>query len=103
MRQIECRKVENCFAGNHIYEYRLSVRLIEAFILALGAVGTLTFHRNFPRPFFKVVLADGATVKGVLNDTVMKVQYPDDDPKTSKAQFETILEELLERQSKEME
>jgi len=103
MKQVECKKVENCFGGTHIYEYRLHSKMSEEFIRGFGTLGVLTFYRNFPRPFFKVVLANGITVKGVLNDIVIKVQYPDSDPQTSKQQFEKLLSELLHRQSADME
>jgi hypothetical protein len=96
MMRAEGRKVENCFASTHMYEYCLPKRISEAVVQEFAAFGVVTFHKNFPRPFFKVIFTDGTTVKGVLHDSIIKVQYPDNDPQTSKQQFEEILEEILQ-------
>ncbi|MBP1764072.1 MAG: hypothetical protein H6Q65_1130 [Firmicutes bacterium] len=103
MKRVECKKVENCFASTQMYEYRLPRKLTEEMICELGKNGKLTFHRNFPRPFFKLILADGTTVKGILHDTVVKAQYQDQKPQAGKQQFEDLLEELLNRQGKDTE
>ena len=95
MERVECKKVENCFGGTHIYEYRFNRRMSEDLIRNFAAFGLLTFHKNFPRPFFKVILSDGTVIKGVLNDTVIKVQFPDEDPQSKKQQFEKLVEQIF--------
>lgn len=96
MRWVECKRVENCFVSTHMYAYYLDIKISEEFVQAFTAFGVLAFYKNFPRPFFKVILTDGTTVKGVLNDTVIKAQYPDNDPQKSKQNFEKLLDKLLQ-------
>ncbi|MFA6849258.1 MAG: hypothetical protein WCS30_02815 [Selenomonadaceae bacterium] len=97
MMRVECKKVENCFVSTHMYAYYLDMKISEEFVQAFSAFGVVVFHKKFPRPFFKVTLTNGTTIKGVLNDTVIKAQYPDNDPQTSKQVFEKLLDELLQR------
>jgi hypothetical protein len=98
MTQFDCKKVENCFGAATIYEYRLPVAASEEFVTWFGAIGSLKIHRNFPRPFFQASLSDGTTVKGVLADSVIKVDFPKNAPQDSKDKFEIFLEEMLNRQ-----
>ena len=96
MKQYECKKVENCFGGAHIYEYRVGRKFTEDLINLFSTIGSLKFHKNFPRPFFQVTRSDGTTIKGVLGDTVIKVSFPVTEPQLSKQDFEKFLNELLD-------
>ncbi|MBP2663308.1 MAG: hypothetical protein H6Q71_1256 [Firmicutes bacterium] len=98
MQQYECKKVENCFSGAHIYEYRLTIKVKEEFIEGFADSSSIKYHRNFPRPCFQVELSDGTTIKGVISDTVIRVNFPASNPQESKANFEIVLEDLLEQQ-----
>ncbi|WP_371380657.1 hypothetical protein [Sporomusa aerivorans] len=95
MNHFKWKKVENCFGGANVYEYRLAVRIDEALLACFGGLGSLTCHRNFPRPFFQTTLADGTSFKGVINDSVIKVSFPDGDAATSKNSFDNLLAEML--------
>lgn len=95
MTQYEAKKVENCFGGSNIYEYRLGIRADERFLEAIGTIGTLKIFRNFPRPFFQTVLADGTTVKGVIADRIIKVNFATSNPAESKQKFEIVLAQLI--------
>ena len=87
----QCRKKENCFSGAQVYEYRLLDGLNAALLEVLGAAGDLTVKKNFPRPFFQVVLEDGTVVNGILQDNVMKVVFPEADWQESRLRWEQWL------------
>ena len=97
MKQVECKKVENCFSGTHVYEYRLPSKAREEFIKGFAALGSIKYHKNFPRPFFQATLTDGTTIKGIIADSVIKVSFPNSNPQESKASFEIFLEDLLQQ------
>lgn len=97
MKQVEWKKVENCFSGTNVYEYRLPVKANEEFINQFCTAGSVKYFRKFPRPFFKADLDDGITLKGVLADSVIKVSFPEQDPAGCKQKFERLLEELIEQ------
>ena len=97
MKHFEWKKVENCFGGANVYEYRLTVRIDEALLDSFGSIGVLTCHRSFPRPFFQTILADGTAFKGVINDVIIKVSFPGVDAAENKNRFEKLLAELLEK------
>ncbi|MDF2571296.1 MAG: hypothetical protein K0R55_2900 [Sporomusa sp.] len=95
MKQVEWKKVENCFSGTNVYEYRLPIKVDDGFINCFSTYGSVKYFRNFPRPFFKADFADGIVVKGVLTDSVIKVSFPDQDPQGCKQKFDRLLEELI--------
>lgn len=98
MKKYECKKIENCFSGTHIYEYRLPLKVKEEIIECFGAFGSIKYYTNFPRPCFQVVTKNGTTIKGVITDSVIKVSFLAGNPQESKEQFELFLEELLRNQ-----
>ncbi|WP_094607077.1 hypothetical protein SPSIL_029940 [Sporomusa silvacetica DSM 10669] len=99
MKQYECKKVENCFSSANIYEYRLPIKAKEEFIECFAPLGVIKYHKNFPRPCFQASLTDGATIKGIIADSVIKVSFPDSNPQECKANFEIFLEDLLKKQT----
>ena len=99
MKQYDCRKVENCFSGANIYEYRLRIKADEGFLENFTSVASLKYYKNFPRPCFQATLSDGTTLKGVIADSVIRVSFPDNQPQSSKDDFETLLENLLKQQA----
>lgn len=76
MQLYECKKVENCFSGTNVYEYRLTVKLDENFIEGFRLNGVIRYYKNFPRPFFQVTFSDGIAIKGIIDDNVIKVNFP---------------------------
>ncbi len=99
MKLYECKKVENCFGGTNVYEYRLKTRADDRFLEHIGAISALKCFKNFPRPFFQAVLPDNTTVKGVISDFVIKVNFQNNTPQESKEKFETTLEDILKELS----
>lgn len=95
MSLFACKKVENCFSGAHIYDYRLNSKATEEWLTSLAAGGSIKFFKHFPRPCFQADLPDGTTLKGVIADTVIKASFPSDNPEASKHSFEKLLTALL--------
>lgn len=103
MKQYECKKVENCFSSAYIYEYRLPIKATEEFIEYFNTVGSIKYHKNFPRPCFQATLTDGTTIKGVIADSVIKVSFPESTPQASRTNFELLLDDLLKQQTVDKE
>ncbi len=95
MSNFECKKVENCFAGDMVFEYRLNFNIDDDFVEYIAKVAEIKVNRKFPRPFFNAVWPDGTKAKGVLGDVAVKVIYPPETVDKSKADFETFLENYL--------
>lgn len=96
MQYYECKKVENCFAGTNVYEYRLLVKLDEEFIEEFRLTGEVRCYRSFPRPFFQVAFSGGTTVKGIINDNIIKVVFPNMLIET-RQEFEMLLTEMIRK------
>ncbi|MDR1702191.1 MAG: hypothetical protein LBR56_05405, partial [Sporomusaceae bacterium] len=97
MKQYECKKVENCFGGTNVYEYRLPIRADDQFLDRIAAISSLKYFKNFPRPFFQALFPNNTTVKGVISDYVIKVYFQGTDPQEDKETFEVLLNKLLNR------
>ena len=97
MKWYEYSKKENCFSGAHVYEYRLATKLNTELLSHFARYGSYKCHSNFPRPFFQLILPDGTSCKGVLNDNIIKVSFPDSAPAKSKTDFEILLTEILQQ------
>jgi hypothetical protein len=96
MLHYESKKVENCFSGANVYEYRLDIRLDEEYIESLGLTGEIHYYRKFPRPFFQVTFTDGTQVKGIINATIIKVVFPDMSIEPQQ-KFEKLLAAMLQK------
>lgn len=99
MNNFECKKVENCFAGDMVFEYRVNFKIDDDFLAAIDQVTTMKVCRKFPRPFFTADWPDGTKAKGVLGDVAVKVIYPPDSADSSKVKFETFLSKYLEQRA----
>jgi hypothetical protein len=103
MNDFESRKVEDCFDGSRIYEYRLTQRTLdEALIKSLAAIGTLEYFPKFPRPFFRVRSRDGLQLKGVQGERTFQVILPGkvsrsgyEEQRSRKERFENELRKIL--------
>ena len=91
MNDFECKKVNNCFGGTEIYEYRVSFKFGDEFLAYLGKAAEVKCRRNFPRPFFTAIWPDSTKVQGVLGDVTLKGTYPAGHPEVSKLEFEIFL------------
>jgi len=100
MNDFESRKVEDCFDGSRVYEYRLVQSTIDkAFIKSLAALGQLDYFPQFPRPFFCVRSQDGLQLKGVQDEQTFQVILPSKEQQSRKERFENELRKILIRRS----
>jgi hypothetical protein len=98
MNDFESRKIEDCFDGSRVYEYRLVQSTIdEAFIKSLAALGQLEYFPQFPRPFFRVRSQDGLQLKGVQDEQTFQVILPSKEQQSRKERFENELKILIRR------
>jgi hypothetical protein len=98
MNDFESRKIEDCFDGSRVYEYRLVQSTIdEAFIKSLAALGQLEYFPQFPRPFFRVRSQDGLQLKGVQDEQTFQVILPSKEQQNRKERFENELKILIRR------
>lgn len=96
MNDFESKKLEDCFDGSRVYEYRLMQSTIdEAFIKSLAALGQLEYFPKFPRPFFRVRSQDGLQLKGVQGEQTFQVILPDKGQQKRKERFENELGKIL--------
>lgn len=92
MSRFECKKLENCFVSKSVYQYRLGKKVDDDFVAWLEGISeSCLCRRDFPRPYFTALLADGTQVKGVIGDVAFKVVYPDVTAAASKESFENLL------------
>jgi len=79
MKIVDVRHIEDCFDGSFIHEVLFDADIAPAFIRALGAEGILHYHRDFARPFFRVILKGRFTIKGVEGNRTVRVLSYDRD------------------------
>lgn len=97
MSRFECKKVENCFSGSAVFQYRLGFKIDDAFLNWLEKISaTFKCRRDFPRPYFNATLTDGTQVKGVISDIALKVVYPENAATLNKAAFEKLLRSVID-------
>lgn len=65
MKVVEVRKLEDCFDGSRIFEFRLDQASDQASIDHIGRLGRLEYFRDFARPFFRVTSEKEFMIKGV--------------------------------------
>lgn len=95
MSLLAIKKLEDCFGASRIYEYRLGCGVSDSFLDRLAALGELTCKRNLKRPFFVLKLPDGAQVKGVLGDTIVKASFPEQSGEGCRLALEAALTALV--------
>ena len=93
--RFESNKVEDCFDGSFIYEYRLEEPITEELIRILGKkLGRLEYFGDFPRPFFRILAEGGMQVKGVEGERTLQVVFPARNKFGRKETMEIVLKEL---------
>jgi hypothetical protein len=91
---LECKQIEDCLDGSSIYSYTLSAAWTRAAIRALGELGRLEYFADFPRPFFRVIGAEGLVIKGVEGETSCRVVYPVQCTAPSRRVVEAVLDSI---------
>jgi hypothetical protein len=96
MELIDIKKIEDCFDGSVIFEYSFDEEIKERFMKKLSEKEKLNYYPEFPKPFFKIITADGLQIKGIVGDTSLQVIYPQTDKWEKKRAFENLLRHHIE-------
>ena len=80
MKITKIEKLKDCLGGKYINKFFLSEVTNETFIRSLSKYGKLNYYRDFPRPFYKLMLDKGGSIKGVEGENTLHVMFyhPDD-------------------------
>lgn len=97
MKLVNIKKLEDCIDGSMIFMYSFNEKIHETLMKKLGEKGKLQYYPEFPRPFFKIITADGIQVKGIIGDDNFEVVFPRTNKQERKKNFETILEKMIEK------
>ena len=76
MKLINIKKLEDCIDGSMIFMYTFNEKIDETLMRKVGKKGKLQYFPEFPRPFFKIITADGVQVKGIIGDDNFEVVFP---------------------------
>lgn len=79
MRLVRKELVEGCLPSAPEYRYVFSEPWTAGLIGCLGCWGQLDYYGDFPRPFFRLRLANGIQMKGVEGEPVCRVVFPGQD------------------------
>jgi len=94
-KEFETQKVEDCFDGSSIFEYKVYKEIKEEFIIKLNIFGKLYYYKEFPRPFFKIKIQNGSEILGVQGECSFRVVYCKKCKEIYKDFFENDLEIIL--------
>lgn len=93
MDYLECKKINNCFKDSQTFAYRLPItskELSEAFLQE----GEIKINNQFRRPIFNAVI--GTTrIKGILDESIIKVSFLDEHWQVQKNVFEEWLKQAI--------
>lgn len=92
MSAYRCEKIENCFANARSYAYYFDHPMTEEILEKERIRGNLRLKMNFRRPCYFLDWENGIQVKGLLNDSMVKVSFPEQEWDVYKKQFEKELE-----------
>jgi hypothetical protein len=95
MKLFNIKKLEDCIDGSMIFMYSIYEKVNETFMKKLGEKGKLQYYPEFPRPFFKIITADGVQVKGIIGDDNIEAVFPRTHKLEKKKDFEVRLEKIL--------
>jgi len=96
MNILESKKVEDCFDGSSILEYKIHKTISKDFIEILGSLGKLEYYDEFPIPYFKVKIDNGSEIRGLLGEDTFRITYCNKCKDTYKPFFEDFVAKNLE-------
>jgi hypothetical protein len=83
---------DDCFDGSAQFTYVFDDVWSREEILRLAAFGSLECFWDFPRPYFRVIGAGGAQVRGVGGGTMCTAAFPRDRQREFRRAFEALFE-----------
>lgn len=87
--KFEVKKTENCFSDTQTYEYRFPINNQE--LLRFLNSFSVKKYETLRRPTFLATDSGGVQIKGILNDNICKVSFPDATWEDSKIEFEEFI------------
>jgi hypothetical protein len=94
MKLINIEKLEDCLDGSMVFKYSVKEKIDETVMRRLAAGGRLQYYPDFPKPFFKIITADGLQVKGIIGDDNFEVLFPRSNKEERKKAFDAALESV---------
>lgn len=91
MKLVEVKKMDDCFDGSMVFEYRFDRQIDETFMKIISRPGRLSYYPEFSRPFFKIFSEKGIQIKGIIGDDNFQVTFPQTRKAELKKAFETRL------------
>ena len=93
MDYLECKKINNCFKDSQTFAYRLPITsrdLGEDFLRD----GEFEINNQFRRPVFNAIM--GTTrIKGILDESIIKVSFQNENWQLQKIAFEEWLKHVM--------
>ena len=96
MKPINIKKLEDCLDGSINFSYSFNIKVGEILMRKLAEGGKLQYFPDFPKPFFKIVTAEGIHIKGIIGDDNFEVLYPRTGRDEKKRDFDARLEKMLD-------
>ena len=94
MKLIKIEKVEDCLDGSMVFKYSVNEKINETVMRQLAEGGKLQYYPDFPKPFFKIITADGMQVKGIIGDDNFEVLFPRRNKEERKKAFDAGLKKI---------
>jgi len=76
MKPVRKELLEGCLPSAPEYRYVLSEPWTAELIAALRRLGQLDYYADFPRPFFRLRMANGVQMKGIEGEPLCRVLFP---------------------------
>jgi len=94
MQIVEYKDMDDCFDGSFMKSAVLSEPMTRDCIVQLGQFGELQFYESFSRPFYRLDIAGKMIVKGIQDETRIRIILNRDDVDANLASFEEIIARL---------
>jgi hypothetical protein len=89
-RVLAIERLEDCFDGSFVRQYRLDAPVTEELMRAVAQGGDLHYFPDFPRPYFRIRRASEWVIQGVIGNDAFRATFSRNAPRD--------VEEALTRQ-----
>lgn len=72
-RVILAEELEDCFDGSVTYQFELDRAVDERLMFRLAQGGSIDYHPEFPRPYFRITQPHAWIVQGIIGNTSFRV------------------------------
>lgn len=77
MKIVKIKKIEGCLEGTNVRDILFDSAITREFIDFLGKKGKLIYNQEMEKPFFRVIVRGGYTLKGSLGNKSIRVILPE--------------------------